>query len=149
RFGTSRLGEWNGGVWFCDLTEARSPDALYEAVARALDVPLLQRNPAEQLANAIQARGRVLLVLDNCEQVLTPAAAAIRRWLHRAPRAAFLATSREPLGVAEECVVPLEPLAVPEIGIRNLEVLAQVPSVRLFVDRARAARDDFALVSSN
>ena len=58
-FGWTWLGDWPGGVWFCDLSEARSAEGIAYAVAKALDVPL-GKEPIEQLGHAIAGRGRCL-----------------------------------------------------------------------------------------
>ena len=73
RFGWSSLGDFPGGVWFCDLSEARSPDGIMHAVAQGLDVPL-GKDDAGDPARASH-RGRVdscLVILDNFEQVTAP-----------------------------------------------------------------------------
>ncbi|MEL6345624.1 MAG: tetratricopeptide repeat protein [Myxococcota bacterium] len=100
---------WPGGVWFCDLAEARSTRGLVAAIARVLDVPLKQ-SPIDQIGQALSSRGRVLLILDNFEQVVDAAAETVGRWLDTAPNVGFLATSRIPLRLTGEQVVPLEPL---------------------------------------
>jgi predicted ATPase len=130
RFGWRHRPEWSGGVWFCDLTEARSATGALAAVARALDVPLDGADPAAQLGHALASRGRCLVVLDNAEQVAGELAAILGPWLDRAPEASFLVTSRKRLQVAGERSLPLEPLE-PE------------PGAELFVHRAAAARLGF------
>src|SRR5207344_781755 len=54
RFGWAWLGDFPGGVWFCDLSQARSLDGIFFAVAQGLDVPLSETDPAVQLAHAIR-----------------------------------------------------------------------------------------------
>ncbi len=78
------------------------------------------------LGHAIAGRGRVLLVLDNFEQVVEHAPSTVGRWLEVAPEAVFLVTSREPLRLSAEQVLPLEPLP-------------EQDGVALFELRARAA----------
>ena len=112
----SQLGRFRGGVWFCDLSEARSLEGVLSVVARALGVPLTQSDPLDQLGYALYARGRCLLVLDNLEQITQPAREALIRWRARAPQAAFLLTSRARLEVDGERVYPLEPLDVERAG---------------------------------
>ena len=99
RYGWRSLGEWPGGVWFCDLTEARSLNGIASAVAGALGVQLGRGDPVEQLGHAIAGRGRCLMILDNFEQVVEHAAATVGRWLERAGEARFLVTSRERLSL--------------------------------------------------
>ena len=87
----------------------------------------------------------MLLVLDNCEQVLD-AAADVAALLVACPHLAILATSRIPLHIRAERDVAVPPLSLPDPErLPPLAELAQVAAVALFVERARAARADFAL----
>lgn len=130
RFGWTRLGDFPGGIWFCDLASARTLEGLYSAVAQGLDVPLGQEDPLQQLGNAIAGRGACLVVLDNFEQLARHAEVTVGRWLERAGAARFLVTSREVLGIAGEEAVFLAPMVSED---------AQA----LFMRRAAAARRDF------
>lgn len=118
-------GNYPGGVWFCDLAQARSIDAVLQAVAVALDVPL-GADPVAQLGRAIASRGRCLLILDNFEQVTRHAGDTLGRWLDVAPQACFIATSREVLGLRGEHTLALDALAPAE-------------AAELFHERALAA----------
>ena len=136
RYGWAWLGDWPGGIYFCDLSEARTPDGIFYVVASALGVPLGQ-DPAVQIGHAIAGRGRCLVMLDNFEQILAHAPATLGRWLDRAADAAFVVTSRERLHLRGEEVLPLEPLPV---GGEAME---------LFALRACAQRPDFELTQAN
>ncbi|MFK7927107.1 MAG: protein kinase, partial [Myxococcota bacterium] len=129
-FAWSVVEDWPGGVWFCDLTEARSLAGLASAVAGALGVVIDNGDPVARITDGLLARGRCLIVLDNFEQVTEHAAATVGRWLDGAPDSAFIITSREVLGVRGERVLPVPPLAPDS-------------AVELFLERARAARPDF------
>jgi predicted ATPase/class 3 adenylate cyclase/Tfp pilus assembly protein PilF len=137
RYGRSWLGDWPGGVYFCDLSEARSLDGIFFAVASALEVPLGKDDPVVQLGHAIAGRGRSLVILDNFEQVVQHAQATLGRWLDRAPEAAFVVTSRERLHLPGEAIFPIEPLHL------------ENDAIELFVTRARAQRPDFVLDEGN
>ena len=137
RYGLTWLGDWPGGVYFCDLSEARSLDGIYFAVASALDVPLGKDDPAVQLGHAITGRGRCLIILDNFEQVLEHAPATLGRWLDRAADAAFVVTSRERLHLPGEEILPIEPLALDK------------EAIDLFAARARAQKPDFVIGDAN
>jgi len=130
RFAWTWLGEFPGGAWFCDLSQARSIDGIAFAVSQALDVPLGKDDPIIQLGNAIAGRGRSLIVFDNFEQVSQHAEATLGQWLGRAREACFLVTSRGVLGLPGEAVLPLPPLAPDE-------------AAALFVQRAQFAKRDF------
>ncbi len=133
RYGRAWLGDWPGGVYFCDLSEARSLEGIVFAVASALGVPLGKDEPTLQLGNAIAARGRCLVMLDNFEQVVQHAAATLGRWIDRATDAAFLVTSRERLQLGGEDVFAVDPLPL------------ATDAVDLFVVRARAQQPGFML----
>ena len=115
-----------GDAWFCDLSDARTDADVLAAIARTLDVPLAARGagPREQIAEALAARPRPRLVLDNCEQVVDAVAMIVERCVARAPDLRVIATSRERLRLDREEVLELGPLTVEE-------------GVALFVDRAR------------
>jgi len=130
RHGRQHLDRFPGGVWFCDLSEARSIEGIATAVATALDVPLGRDDPVVQLGHAIAGRGRCMAILDNFEQVVAHAAETAGRWVERAEEARFLVTSRERLHLPGEEIVALEPLGGEE-------------GAELFLARARAQRPGF------
>jgi predicted ATPase/class 3 adenylate cyclase/Tfp pilus assembly protein PilF len=137
RYGWTWLGDWPGGVYFCDLCDARSLEGIYFAVASALEVPLGREDPSTQLGNAIAGRGRCLVILDNFEQIVAHAPTTLGRWLDRAPGAVFLVTSRERLHLTGEEIFPIEPLPL------------EVDAIELFAMRARAQRPEFVLNDAN
>jgi len=137
RYGSAWLGDWPGGVYFCDLSDARSIEGIASATASALAVPLGRHNPVVQLSHVIAGRGRCLVVLDNFEQVVAHAPATLSRWLDAAPAAAFVVTSRERLQLPGEQVLAIEPLAL------------DGDAIDLFVERARAQRPAFVLDEAN
>jgi predicted ATPase/class 3 adenylate cyclase/tetratricopeptide (TPR) repeat protein len=137
RYGLMWLGDWPGGVYFVDLSETRSLDGIFFAVASALDVPIGKGDPAVQLGHAIAGRGRCLVILDNFEQVAQHAPATLGHWLDRAADAAFVVTSRERLHVPGEESFPVEPLPL------------AVDAIDLFAVRARAQNPSFVLGEAN
>ncbi len=130
RFGWGWLGDFPGGVWFCDLAPARDVEGLARAVAQGLGLPLDKDDPLVQLGHAIAGRGTCLVILDNFEQVVRHAETTLGHWLERAPQARFLVTSREVLGIAGEEALALAPMQASD---------AQA----LFLRRAAAAKRDF------
>src|ERR1700730_12430678 len=104
------------GAWFVELAEVRDPDLVPNAVLAALDLrDQTAARPVEVLAAYLQAR-RLLLVLDNCEHVLAAAGHVVAEILRAAPNVRVIATSREPLQVSGEQVIPVAPLALPQAG---------------------------------
>jgi len=130
RFGWDSLRRFPGGVWFCDLSEARTLNGIVHSVALGLDVPLGKDDPVIQLGNAIGGRGDCLVILDNFEQVVSHAEETLGRWLNRAVAAHFLVTTREVLGLRGEEIVALAPLAPAD-------------AATLFLRRAEAAKAGF------
>jgi class 3 adenylate cyclase len=130
RYGWNRLGDFPGGVWFCDLAPARSLNGILNAVAQGLNVPLGREEPVAQLGDAIAGRGRCLVILDNFEPVARYADRTLGRWLNRAAEACFVVTTREVLELAGEEVLALPPLSPADART-------------LFVQRAQAALPDF------
>ncbi|MCC5576712.1 AAA family ATPase [Microtetraspora sp. AC03309] len=114
---------------------------LRETGLRSLDLD--RSDPTDRIAAAL-ADHELLLILDNCEHVIASAAVLVRRLLDACPGLAVLATSREPLGLTGETLVPLVPLAVPPPGT-DLDEAAGYPAVQLFADRAAAVRPGFAM----
>jgi len=99
RFGWSALDAFPGGVWFCDLSEARSVDGIFHVVAQGLGIPLGGDEPVTRIGNAIAGRGQCLVILDNFEQVARHAEETLGRWMTRASAARFVVTTREVLGL--------------------------------------------------
>ena len=134
RYARAWLGDWPGGVYFCDLSEVRSLEGIHFAVALALSVPLGKDDPTVQLGNAIAGRARCLVILDNFEQVVEHAQATLGSWIDRAGDAAFLVTSRERLHLAGETVLEIQPLPLSDIAIGLFEVRAQAQQANFVVD---------------
>lgn len=130
------------GVWLVDLSSQQDPSRVAHTVAAELKV--VERAGAgldETLVDHLQPCAQ-LLILDNCEHLHDSCAALAERLLKFCPDLVLLATSRVPLGIAGEMVHRVPPLATPGARSEDAELLAS-EAVRLFVDRARAARPDF------
>ncbi|HEX3089452.1 MAG TPA: adenylate/guanylate cyclase domain-containing protein, partial [Ilumatobacteraceae bacterium] len=135
--GAEMADEFPDGVWLVELAPVGDPSSVPAAIATALGItPQGDAELIDTVAEAVAAR-RLLLVVDNCEHVLDAAGAAIARILGRAGNAKVLSTSREYLWVAGETLLSVSPLAL-EGGIAS-------DAVKLFVERASAARAGFGL----
>jgi len=129
-------GRRRGGVWFCELDEATNLDGITASVARALSVQLAPGDAVTQLGHAFAARGELLIILDNFEQIVAHAGETLGLWLRAAPLAKFVVSSREVLRVPGETIFEVPPLRVPKPG----EPIRGAEAVELFVERARAVR---------
>ncbi len=137
------------GVWFVDLAATSDPALVISTVARVLDVTEVGGQPLIATLHAALRQQRLLLLLDNFEQVIG-AAPAVAALLAGCPLLKALVTSREVLRLSGEQQFPVSPLALPDPDDRpDLATLAQYEAVRLFRDRAAAVKPDFALADDN
>jgi predicted ATPase/class 3 adenylate cyclase len=137
------------GSWFVALEAVRDPALVLPSLASVLGVRDQPGRPIGVVLGEYLAPRQTLLVLDNLEQVIE-AAPEIGALLGSAPQLAVLATSREPLNIDGERVYQVPPLDLPaEPGVPTADDLAANEAVELFVERARAARLDFALSDAN
>jgi predicted ATPase/Tfp pilus assembly protein PilF len=143
------LDDFPDGTYFVPLATVTEAEMLLPAVAEALGVRETAEQPLfESLKDYLYER-RILLLLDNFEQVLR-AAPAVAELLAGAPRMKVLATSRAPLGLYGEHEVPVPPLTLPDLKRPpSLERLTQYEAVGLFVERARAVKPDFKVTNES
>ena len=133
-----------------DLAPLSDAQLVPQAVASVL---MVKEEPGrelrESLARHVKDR-RLLLILDNCEHLLNACAQLIKELLQAGPQLKVLATSREPLHVTGEVSYPMGPLAIPEPQPTiTQEALIQCESVRLFAERAAAARPGFEVTDGD
>lgn len=156
--GKTRLGvevaarledQFDDGAVFVNLVPIRDPALVVHTIADAVGIGEEGGRPRlERLREGLRAR-RMLLVLDNFEQVI-PAAGLVADLLSSCPGLKALVTSREMLRVRGEHVFAVHPLPVPDGGHATAdELLAQSAAVQLFAERAAAARPGFALTNAN
>ncbi len=133
------------GVFFLELASLRDPALLIPAIARHLGVSERGTIPLEETLPLAIGERRMLLVLDNLEQLL-PAAPSLSRLLAKCPQLKALTTSRAALQVRGEHRFPLVPLAFPDPDhLPELAEVASYPAVALFCQRAQAINPDFVL----
>ena len=139
---------FDGEVFVVELAPVHDPASTVAAIATAVDVQRRQHLTIEEtLVEYLRAR-RVLLVLDNCEHLRSTVAPLADRLLGLCPEVTVLATSREVLGLPSEQVWRVGPLRTAAEG-SSLQTTADAPAVRLFVERARAARPGFDIQPDN
>ncbi len=131
------------GVWLVDLAGLADPALVTQAVLSTLRVPELAGRPALTVLTDYLAQRDVLVVLDNCEHLIAAAADVVAAVLRAAPKATFIATSREPLNVPGEISWRVPSLALPEDG--DAADVEGSEAVALFVERARAVDPAFSL----
>ncbi|HEX9987493.1 MAG TPA: tetratricopeptide repeat protein [Chloroflexia bacterium] len=143
------LHEFEDGVWFVELAPLTVPDLVGPTIAAALGVKeIAGRDLLDTLKDALRDK-RLLLVLDNFEQV-AGAASIVGELLNAAPRLKVLITSRAPLRLYGEREYIVPPLHLPDPEhLPSLERLSQYEAVRLFIDRARDVKGDFQVTNEN
>lgn len=150
RFAESLADSFAHGAWLVELAPVAHPDLVPRAVATALairDQP--GRTTRDNLVNHLRER-QVLLVMDNCEHLLTATAELAQTLLHACPHLKILATSREALEIAGEAVCPLPPLRFPNPErLPQPESIAEYDAIRLLVDRARAHLPEYQVGEHN
>ncbi|WP_436529066.1 BTAD domain-containing putative transcriptional regulator [Actinoplanes sp. HUAS TT8] len=149
-----RRGEFRDGVWLIDLASVTAPAELPAAVlaatglrasaifAEGSGLRLEGRTDVDVLVDQFATR-ECLFLVDNCEHLIDAVAHLATALLVRCPRLRILATSREPLAVDGEALVPLGPLGMPEQA--DLDEAEKSPAVRLFAERASAVLPGFAV----
>jgi predicted ATPase/class 3 adenylate cyclase len=143
-------GSFADGVWFIDLAPLSNCVLLSQYVMGILGIREEAGYSTDQsLLNNLRSK-TALLILDNCEHLLPEVAQMAEKMLSRASGLRVIATSREKLGVAGEIVWRIPPLSSPDLDTAiPVEELMQYEAVKLFSDRAAAARPDFVITGEN
>ncbi|MBI4473768.1 MAG: adenylate/guanylate cyclase domain-containing protein, partial [Acidobacteria bacterium] len=141
---------FTNGAWFVEIAALSDAAMVPHMVASALH---LKEQPARPILDTLGEYLRdkdLLLLLDNCEHLVEACARLVEGLLKACPRLRIMATSREPLGVGGEHVWRVPSLRLPTTEeAESAEKLADVPSVRLFVERASSASPRFTLTAKN
>ncbi|WP_016881598.1 MULTISPECIES: protein kinase domain-containing protein [unclassified Rhodococcus (in: high G+C Gram-positive bacteria)] len=142
--------EFDDGVWLVELGELSDGTSLSEVVAAALGLREQAGTPLHEVLLEFLASRELLLVLDNCEQIVDAAAGLVETLLRACRGVRVLATSREPLGIGGEAALRVPPLTVPDPDRQStLQGLPRYDAVTLFVDRAAIAVRGFELTDTN
>ncbi|HEX7495876.1 MAG TPA: LuxR C-terminal-related transcriptional regulator, partial [Candidatus Limnocylindrales bacterium] len=150
RMATSLRRSFRDGAWLVELAEVRDSALVGNATLAALDLrDQAATEPRALLLSYLQDK-ELLLVVDNCEHLLEAAALLVTDVLKAAPGVRVIASSREPLSIPGEHVLPIPPLELPRAqSDEPLEQLRQNESVELFTERASASSGRFELTAAN
>ncbi|MHB8960866.1 MAG: LuxR C-terminal-related transcriptional regulator [Candidatus Limnocylindrales bacterium] len=150
RIATDLRRGFRDGAWVVELAKVRDAALVGNAILAALDLRDQAATEPRALLLSYLRDKELLLVVDNCEHLLGPAALLVTDVLQAAPGVRVIATSREPLSVPGEHVLPIPPLELPRAEAdESLDQLRQNESVELFAERASAASGTFELADSN
>jgi predicted ATPase/DNA-binding SARP family transcriptional activator len=146
---TNLRDDFGDGVFFVNLAEIGDPSLVVPTVAQTLAVRELPGESLEQTLCEHLRERRLLVLLDNFEQLLA-GAPSLAVLLAAAPDLKLLVTSRAPLRLAAELEYAVQPLELPDPErLPEAPVLSRYEAVALFVERARAVRADFELGDQN
>ncbi len=140
--------QYPAGVWWVDLSALVEPELVAQSIAKTLGVKEQGDKNLLELSAALIGEARMLLVLDNCEHLISASAKSAEFLLTRCPALKCLATSREPLGISGEVGWQAPTFPLPEAS-SDLKTLKKNESIRLFVERARAVDVSFQLIEKN
>lgn len=147
---TDLIDKFSDGVWWVNLAPLTDEALVPEAMGQALGVSESPSQSLTEVLNNFLREKQLLLILDNCEHLITACAQIINELLTRCANLKILATSREALRVTGESIFQVPTLSLPEVQRLSLtDLLMQYEGIRLFVERARAVKPDFALTDQN
>lgn len=139
------LASYVHGLRFVDFAPIVDPLLLPSTVASVLGISVPSHDPLPALSAFLRDRN-ILIVLDNCEHVVEAAAVLAESLLKGAAGVHVLTTSREPLNAEGEWVHRLGSLETPpESGDLTAAQVLTFPAIQLFVQRAMAVSDSFAI----
>ncbi|GAF43577.1 protein kinase domain-containing protein [Rhodococcus wratislaviensis] len=141
---------FHDGVRMVELGELRDPSLVVEVVAATLGLRNRTARPLSELLVEFLIAQELLLVLDNCEQVIDAVGELADTLLRACPGVRILATSREPLGIGGEAVLQVAPLPVPDPGrTPSVAGLPSYDAMTLFADRGAAVVPGFVITEDN
>lgn len=143
-----RLDAGEGPLWWIDLSDLGDPAAVVSRIGAVLALPVERApDPRQALLQGLR-RQHARIVLDNCEHLSESIATLVAEALAEAPGVRWLATSQEPLRLAQEQVLRLDSLALPQPGMALPSALG-CGALALLADRARAADRRFRIDEGN
>ena len=145
----SEEGErFGGGIWQVNLASLSAPDLIPVTLLSAMGRKLSpNRSIEEELLSALKDKS-VLLLLDNCEHLISPLAEWVTWLLESCPELHILTTSRENFAITGEMTCPLAPLTLPKLT-DDFTTVAHSPAIALWLERARQHCPGFELNTEN
>ena len=145
----SALSDYADGAWLVDLAAFQDPKLVASAVAGTLGLKLSSETVTPEAVTRAIGNSARLLVLDNCEHVVEAAATFAEAVVQHCPNVTVLATSREMLWIAGECIFRVPPLDLPATEREEHGRLLERSAVQLFVARTLALDSEFSLSADN
>ncbi len=144
------LEKFDHGVWFIELAPLADPALIPPTILSAIGISEQpNKSPLEILKEYVHKK-TMLIVLDNCEHLVSASAKVVNSLLNAAPNLKILASSREALGVKGEASYPVPSLSLPDVKhLPAIEQLSQYEAVHLFIDRALLVAPHFVVDKDN
>ena len=144
------LEKFDHGVWFIELAPLADPDLIPQTILSAIGIVEQPGKMALDVLKEYLHEKQALIVLDNCEHLVSASAQVVNTLLNAAPELKVLASSREALGVKGEASYPVPSLSLPDPKHPpTIEQLSQYEAVRLFIDRALLVAPHFVVDKDN
>ncbi|MBK9228297.1 MAG: tetratricopeptide repeat protein [Ignavibacteria bacterium] len=148
--GADLIDDFENGVWFVELAAVSDPEFLTAAIINALGIKEEpKKTPEETLTDHLKDK-EILIILDNCEHLISACADLTERLLTSCSKLKIIATSREALNCAGEQIFKIPALTHPDPNSKDTpEQLTQYESVRLFIERALSVNPKFRVNNEN
>jgi len=148
--GMECLHQFSDGIWLVELAPVTDPTLVPQTFLSSFNLREdSHRGVLEVLTDYLRSK-TLLLVLDNCEHLIEACAQISETLLRACPKLRILASSREALGIDGEVTYRVPSLSAPNpADLPSLEKLEKVDSIRLFIERAAAAKPGFSLTNDN
>jgi predicted ATPase len=147
---TDLVDGFKGGVWWVELAALLDEALVPQAIAKVLGLPEVPNQSWSETIVFFLRSKQSLLVLDNCEHLVTACAQLADQLLSACSNLKILATSREALGLTGERAWYVSTLSVPESQDEaRPDSLMEYEAIRLFIERAIAVKSGFALTEHN
>jgi predicted ATPase/transcriptional regulator with XRE-family HTH domain len=142
------VGSYRDGIWFIELASISDPNLILSAITSTLGMPESRdSHPISTLTKYLRTK-QILLILDNCEQIINAAAQLAEDVLRVCPQVQILATSREILDIVGEVQFRVPTLSLSKEKSSNSIPFSPSEAVQLFVDRAQAVLPSFVLTDN-
>jgi predicted ATPase/class 3 adenylate cyclase len=144
------LEQYQDGVWLVELAPLADPALVPQTVAQVLGITEQAGKSYIQILTESLKSKHLLLLLDNCEHVLSASAQLSEALLRTCPHVKILASSREGLGIGGELSYRVPSLSLPDLKQKaTIESVRQYEAVRLFIERALCHLPAFAVTNRN
>ena len=149
-FATQVVPDYKDGVWMVELAPVTVPDHIDQAIAEVFKIREQPGTALLKLLTHFLENKNLLLILDNCEHLITACSEIVEQILKSTKHVSILCTSREALNISEEVAWRVPSLSLPKNGKKlSASELNKYEAVQLFVARAKSKQSDFNLSERN